>query len=110
MLAAGFVKQSGSLVGMKTGFPTRKEAKREEIKVYLLCVFILDLVGHCIKYLSTKCAQGEPQPQPPLPTTTHVQAHGKGITCSLAKGLMWRRRLLETCPTTRDRCRTSMVS
>ena len=54
MLAAGFVKQSGSLVGMKTGFPNRKEAKREEIKVYLLCIFILDLVGHCIKYLSTK--------------------------------------------------------
>ena len=34
----------------------------------------------------------------------------EGVTCSLAKGPMWRRRLWETCPTTKDRCRTSTVS
>lgn len=55
MLVAGFAKQSGNLVGIKTGFLTRKEAEGEEIKGYSLCVFIPDLVGYCINHLSTKC-------------------------------------------------------
>lgn len=54
MLAAGFAKQSGNLVGIKTGFLTRKEAEGEEIKGYSLCVFIPDPVGYCINHLSTK--------------------------------------------------------
>lgn len=54
MLAAEFAKQSRNLMGIKTGFPTRKEAKGEEIKGYSLCVFITYSVGYCIKHLSTK--------------------------------------------------------
>lgn len=57
MLAAGFAKQSGNLLGIKTGFPARK-ATGEEIRGYSLCVFIPYLVCYCVEYLSTKGASG----------------------------------------------------
>lgn len=112
-----FAKQSENLVGIKTRFPNRKEAEGAETKGYSLCVFIPDLVGYGIKHLSTKWRRVSPNSsRHPLPTTSHIHTtgdragQGEGDTCLLAKGPMWRRRLLETCPTTTDRCRTSMVS
>lgn len=57
-----------------------------------------------------------PAAAPPPPTTTRIHTpvgragQGEGVTCSLAKGPTCRRRLLETCPTMTDRCRTSVVS